>query len=386
MLRTFLLVALATLWLPSSAFAQAVKPVAQSQAQQPRPGPADTAQAGNQSPLQQQDQQEDQHRDQQDRERDAQRDQAQDGAEDQQPQPCKPLCESPNLNEIAKYAIDASQETTETIKWVVGILVVALGVLGWTSLSQTMKSAEKAVKAKADSEIAKLLSTANEKLAATLKEVRETADKQLKESLNAVKAQATKTVEDAEKRFAADLKASSIAGVESSEALLRVAIAERWSDSDDSRAYYFTKALENVRKAQEAVNEVPELSRTHAWLAGMDAYIQSALKNYKAAIAAQLNHIELTKKAEPDKALSDWKLLFNLACYYTLDGQLDLAVEPLMTAISMSPTGARERAWTDGDLRAFRESAAHLGKVRHLLGEPPPAAPKPPAKEPAGGA
>jgi hypothetical protein len=141
------------------------------------------------------------------------------------------------------------------------------------------------------------------------------------------------------------------------------------------------EALQSVRLAQEAAGSSKELAETIAWITGVEAYIHSLLGDHESALDAQERHMNLTKKADPEKAASDWKLPYNLACYYTLVGKLDEAVQPLMAALLLSAS-ARDQAWADDDLRKFRESPAHMEKVSHLMGKAPTA---PPEDKPAEG-
>jgi len=250
------------------------------------------------------------------------------------------------LDSIAKYAIEASRETTETVKWVFGIatgvLTVAVGFLswiGWQSLNHVVES----VKTTANARITDALADLEKKGASQLAVV--------------------------EQRMLEHLQACNIVCVNSLETIRLVVLAEGWNDTSQAQRSSFREALKSVLLVQQHAKEIKGLERSYLWALGMEAYISVKLGMYDAALAAQLKVMEVVP---PERAQTEYEFQYNLACYLVRTGYLDDAVEPLRQAIGIGGEEARISAWREEDLRGLRESQAHSGRLAPIMGARPP--------------
>jgi tetratricopeptide (TPR) repeat protein len=250
-----------------------------------------------------------------------------------------------NLEAIAKYAIDASRETTETVKWVfgiaAGILSIALGFLswlGWKSLSNAIKS---------------VTATANLKAEAAVK---------------TVEARTAQQMAATEKRMQDDMNSCSIVCVNSLETIRSVLVAEKWADTSQGKLGTFRDALNHARTVQEYAMNVKGLERSYAWATGMEAYILDKLGDFENAIKAQLKTIEL---AAPERVLTQYHYRYNLGCYLAKAGRLDEALEPLKQAILAGGEEARIAIWGEEELNPITSSPIYVSKLQPQLGARP---------------
>jgi tetratricopeptide (TPR) repeat protein len=283
-----------------------------------------------------------------------------------------PAPAKPDLNEIAQLAIAASQQTTDTVKWVFGIAggllagaVVFLGLFGFKTMREVKKS---------------VIASAAKQAEAALTQAKEDADKKADGAIATIERKAAEKLDELEKQLQEHMSACNSVSVHSVEAIRHVLVAEQWSDTDPGKLSNLRDALHSALTVQRDSASVKGLERAHAWAFGMEAYVQSSLNNHKEAIVAHLKHMELVGKNTPEKLAGEWSHQFNLACYYSLNGQLAEAVEPLRKAITISDE-ARIEAWRHKDLKPLLANATEFEKVRDLMGKQP--APPQPATGPA---
>lgn len=253
--------------------------------------------------------------------------------------------EHADLEAIAKYAIDASRETTETVKWVfgiaAGILSIALGFLswlGWKSLSNAIKS---------------VTATANLKAEAAVK---------------AVEARTSQQMAATEKRMQDDMNSCSIVCVNSLETIRSVMVAEKWAETSQGKLGTFRDALQHARTVQEYAMNVKGLERSYAWATGMEAYVLDKLGDFENAIKAQLKTIEL---AAPERLMTQYHYRYNLGCYLVKAGRLEEALEPLRQAILAGGEEARIAIWREEELNPITSSPVYVGKLQPQLGAKP---------------
>jgi hypothetical protein len=253
--------------------------------------------------------------------------------------------EHANVEAIAKYAIDASRETTETVKWVfgiaAGILSIALGFLswlGWKSLSNAIKS---------------VTTTANLKAEAAVK---------------AVEARTSQQLAATEKRMQDDMNSCSLVCVNCLETIRSVLVAEKWADTSQGKLGTFREALENARNVQKYAANVKGLERSYAWATGMEAYVLDKLGDFENAIKAQLKAIEL---AAPERLQTQYHYRYNLGCYLVKAGRLEEALDPLKQAILAGGEEARVAIWGEEELNPITSSPIYAGKLQPQLGAKP---------------
>jgi tetratricopeptide (TPR) repeat protein len=254
--------------------------------------------------------------------------------------------EGSDINSIARYAIEASREATDTVKWefaagagLLAVLVAVLSLMGVQSLNHAVVAVSK---------------VANARLDEALKGIQDKADKQLLST---------------DARLLENLESCNLVCVRSLETVRLALQAENWDETSQGQLASFREALQSARDVQERAKQVKGLERSYTWAAGMEGYISDKLGNYGDAIAAQLRAMKL---APPERLRTEYHFQYNLACYYVKAGRLDEAVEPLRQAMTVGGEDARVAAWKDEELKALRESKEHADRLQPLLGTAPP--------------
>jgi hypothetical protein len=139
-------------------------------------------------------------------------------------------------------------------------------------------------------------------------------------------------------------------------AMRQVALAEKGSESGDTRRQNLRNAIEAIREARGCATHLGDKA-TEGWTYMFEAFCLRGLSRYQEAIAQQLTGMNLLER-------SDALDYYNLACFYALVENDTGTRQNLVRAIELGGELWRRHARVDADLAAMREA----GRLADLLG------------------